>query len=813
MWPEEETLQRMYRCAYCLHPNDDVALRIVLEACDIIPHAQRAQGRRPSSLRSYKQIIPFEGLPQVSVSIASERWERDQESRTRKIQFNNHYPTFEDKLVRYINFLAWKTMTWNSCHVAVGLGCLLYNYRPNQIEKVAPDVVDNPRRVKHQLICLLKERFPCLNIVSDGSVNEKTVTRAPNDDKEREIIKKSLEVFAPWWIPHQSSDLILRFFDNNNPKFEWKRIHAFLCPICDGLANLVQEYNKIFSSESHMKLNYPDEKLGVPDFHGGNGSSSGNSSTPNRFDPPVLQDREIMLIQRGLQQNQNRREKYQTGSLRVYIDGKELLEFDPRENARQSLDFTTIASHVQIFGKDQEGEILLAVFPLPRLKLAQGECVKESIKLESGQRLKIAIEPIIGNDEEGKGRIQIIYSEPSLTAFLERIGQAAAVVIAPLLSSLTAIQKKIESEHPPFAVNAFPDGKSWRNWRGAALIQAAVITFLLIIMFFQYQQNTLRVQTASLINQEFRDAAQFLTLIKRAPTNDLTNAAQQIRVIPAVAGDMTYPYLVWGNQPNVATIAEGLQKFPDLEALHWQCLKQWSEIFIESGDILVQTGKINDAIFVFEFLTKDPHDKALLYGLAELYKMDLRHQDAIAIYEDMIARSWAENDPRPWHYAGFSYEELGDFEKALKYYDQALNIFPNYAKVFYNKAQIYLKLPGLSPQEKERLYKENFQMALELTLKAYEKDDNNPRIPFTLAILYAVQRDWGHSLSYLESAMQRDRTYVVRAEKERALAIFQDRLNEPYYSQFANLLGRYRPVQGKFSAELRGEFNPTIFLE
>ncbi len=366
-------------------------------------------------------------------------------------------------------------------------------------------------------------------------------------------------------------------------------------------------------------------------------------------------------------------------------------------------------------------------------------------------------------------------------------------------------------------------GVPWNGWVSPTQIlvgaEALVIVILLGFLLFQQdeyveRQSQLRMEVKDAIAEGFRDATSLLVRIARPQADEVLNAVQQFHVVKVSTEGITYPFPTLRVQPkHAAAIAEGLRHFPDLRAEYDEYLKRWSDIIVQLGDVLVETGKTKDAIRVFDFLTKETQDKALLYGLAELYKMDSRHHDAISIYEDMIARGWAKNDPRPWHYAGFSYEELGEFEKALKYYDKALSIFPEYAKVFYNKAHIYFKLSSLSPQEKERLYRESLQKALELTLKAYKKDDSNPRISFTLAILYAEQRDWNNSLEYMERAIQMDRAYVIRAEKERAFTVFRDRSNEPHHAHFVSLLDRYWPARGKFSAELRGEFDPKSFPE
>ena len=80
-------------------------------------------------------------------------------------------------------------------------------------------------------------------------------------------------------------------------------------------------------------------------------------------------------------------------------------------------------------------------------------------------------------------------------------------------------------------------------------------------------------------------------------------------------------------------------------------------------------------------------------------------------------------------------------------------------------------------------------------------------------------------LTYVERAMQQERLYRVRSQKDPALAIVRDapsapdlvRFSEPlarYRERFAQLLTQYQPpALGGFGARLEATFDPAHFSE
>lgn len=348
------------------------------------------------------------------------------------------------------------------------------------------------------------------------------------------------------------------------------------------------------------------------------------------------------------------------------------------------------------------------------------------------------------------------------------------------------------------------------------LAGAEAVAILILILLFPLQranlerQAQLRMEVREAIEEGLQDAVHLLRLADKAPNQEVVAAAQQIHVIPAVSHGKVYPYPTWQYEPtNPAALSEGLSRFPDLESEYEEYLQEWIDIFLDLGVLLFEAGKLPEAIQVVVYLRDTyPDDKRLLFVLGGLYIMARDYRKAIAIFEDMMARGLAQQDPRPAHYAGWSYSNVGDAAAALKYYDAALRIDPGYAKVFYNKALVFRDLG------QERRYQEHLDKALTLTLQAYDKEGNaNPRIPFTRALLSVARGELDDALVYLEQAIQRERLYIARAEYEPAFAVFRDRANEPYAAQFRSLLDRYRPPPRTSRAYREATYDPSVFHE
>lgn len=372
--PTNDDLQKAFPLLSCLQPDRAVAVCVLIDAYDRLEVVGKRQDRRPDADRRYKPIIPEENLPQYCIYQASEKWEKDQESDFPSME-PGYRPTADDRLIRYIKTLALESMDRYSRYAAVGVGCYLYTYRPKQISALAEDLFssENIRRVKKGMFKRLERRFP--GICNDG---EQVLLETPGE-RQRALVNKSLAVLAPWYSCHTACatgsemTFLETYFDKESRRPELERIHMLFDTACCGLARLVREYNSFFPEGSKMRLDDPENKLRVPKFSDGRGGGAGGDEdggppdSGERFNPSPLTPAELSSVRHTLNRNQRRRRLYQTGELRVFVDGEATATLT-RELPSASLAIPHTASCVEVFGEDNYGQLLLAVFPLSCLE-------------------------------------------------------------------------------------------------------------------------------------------------------------------------------------------------------------------------------------------------------------------------------------------------------------------------------------------------------------------------------------------------------------------------------------------------------------
>jgi hypothetical protein len=156
-----------------------------------------------------------------------------------------------------------------------------------------------------------------------------------------------------------------------------------------------------------MQLNDPVHKGSVPTVGGESTTAPGDRfcvSPPSRT--------AMAFLQWSLARNQHRRRVYHAGQLRVCVDGEERWRFDPEVGISGPCHVPLGASYVEIFGDDADGELLLAVFPLPEpASVEDAQAQHLGVTLEGGQT--VALEIALADKTGGEGRdyvIQLAYS-------------------------------------------------------------------------------------------------------------------------------------------------------------------------------------------------------------------------------------------------------------------------------------------------------------------------------------------------------------------------------------------------------------------
>jgi hypothetical protein len=135
-----------------------------------------------------------------------------------------------------------------------------------------------------------------------------------------------------------------------------------------------------------MQLNDPAHQDSVP-------TMVRDSPPPGAcFRPSPLCHTVTAFMHRALERNQFRRQVYRASHLRVCIDGEQRLQIDPKVGVLDPFRVPTGTSYMEIFGDDDDGNLLLAVVPLPEPEVLEDDRVSRLyVTLEGGQTVEIDI--------------------------------------------------------------------------------------------------------------------------------------------------------------------------------------------------------------------------------------------------------------------------------------------------------------------------------------------------------------------------------------------------------------------------------------
>lgn len=308
----DESIQQTFNLAYSLHPNRVVAWEVTREALKLSRVANQAQDSRPSADRPYKQKLEAINLLRASLFAASEKWEKDQESRSPRLE-PAYRPTAEDLLYRYLKTLVWHSMDRSSIYAAVSVGSLLFTYRTSDIAAISVDFFDslNIRRVKSWFLRKVESRFRNVMLIPDDW--SKLCADCPSKD-QLEFVNKSLATLAPLVADHPnacspSRPVLEEYFSFDSERSDCERVHVISNPECVGWARLVDEYNQCNCDERQRRLEDPTEKLRLPLFNGGFDSpgsgtdgAGGTPRTRKRFEPEPLNPVEVRSLRQRLDQ-------------------------------------------------------------------------------------------------------------------------------------------------------------------------------------------------------------------------------------------------------------------------------------------------------------------------------------------------------------------------------------------------------------------------------------------------------------------------------------------------------------------------------
>jgi hypothetical protein len=302
-----ESIQQAFGLAHSLHPHREVAWEVTRDALKLSRVISTRQDVRPAAGRPYKQRLLESNLLRLGVFMASEKWERDQESRSPKLT-PSYTPTKEDLLYRYLKTLVWHTMDRPCVYAAVGVGALLFSYRTSEIAAVAVDFFDDPniRRKKEWLLEKVASRFRDVMVITEGSGPKAS---PPPTEYQLAFVNKSLAALAPLADGHPldceaEGGPLGEYFSFDSLRTEGERIHLITNTECCGWARLIEDYNRL---SPHDRVEDPAGKLSLPLFDDGldggprprPGDGGDGQTFGERFDAEPLSALEVRaLVQR-----------------------------------------------------------------------------------------------------------------------------------------------------------------------------------------------------------------------------------------------------------------------------------------------------------------------------------------------------------------------------------------------------------------------------------------------------------------------------------------------------------------------------------
>jgi len=409
----EEKLRRAFQLAYFILREDQAALRATREAISALDVTLVRQDKRIHYLPGHRTKVSLGELQMLQrlVYFASEAEERRQEGRG----------VTEDALVaHYIKHLVYITGCRNSFFVALGLSRLLHNYTTAETAQIHELVAQNPdrgrddsyyRRRKAQLMRELQERFGELLAVRRGARGEERFQSLPDAQGYLEWVKECLREFTPWEtycnlptsFDPQVDELPSLRFRGNDPddehEVEIRRLHALLHPDC---------FERLLDA---LRLDAPAKRLEVPEFQL---RDSQPPEPPSGGQPATAQlsEEDMQSLKESITQERERRRRFSPAWLRIVVDRVECARWPLDQSQSGQIEIASDGRLIEVYGLRDGEDLRLAAHLLSYDLDDRLRAVVATLKLEGGQELRLAVEPLGAADEEDAGAmVAVSYRE------------------------------------------------------------------------------------------------------------------------------------------------------------------------------------------------------------------------------------------------------------------------------------------------------------------------------------------------------------------------------------------------------------------
>ena len=363
-----ELLQRGFELAYFLIPDRSAAIDMVVRALEKLRVRSRREMKRlywrdKHVERPVRRITRSDvDMLQWLIMFESEREEMAQE-RAGSI-------SSASMAIRYIKHLIQITTALSSFYVNVGVSRLLHNYRTSEAQRAYEMLTarflgpDEYRRAKSALMDKLSERFAGFLKIARVDHGELRFETSDNQEQWIASVTDCLKALTPWSTQGQCAQFVSvngntklksapKPVDTDQNESELRCCHILIEPTC---------YDRLMED---LAFDAPEARLALPKFVMPDKQEKSDDSNTQPPHPPKLSQEDLDQIQRRLAVTDARRRAINPRMVTIIIDGVEHAQLDLAQKSQLQLGLEAGASLIEICGKDDHGDLLLATHFIP----------------------------------------------------------------------------------------------------------------------------------------------------------------------------------------------------------------------------------------------------------------------------------------------------------------------------------------------------------------------------------------------------------------------------------------------------------------
>lgn len=435
--PHVATAARLaYRLGYFLLADRKDALSVLYQAAARLPVTALTQkkrlAKRPKAEVHKKLSLTDLQLLQYLVYVCSEPYERMQEQEQRD---GRRTLTQEDMIARYVKHLLLLYLEHNSFYAAVGQSSVLFDLETSQAERLyeilvqgSPAHLDTKgdysvRDAKREIKQRLASRFAPFVSIREGARREQRFVTMEDSGAHFRFLKRCLHSLQPvpaeggpgghWHLPagfdptayglaelqHDGGEANSRA----EQAAELRRLHAVVHPCC---------WARLLRAAGHA---YSRRRLLLPSFNLGQDGDTHPMRHSNR-QPPELTSDELDSLTWALAKEARRRSAVFASDLSVSFDGVPYCRWSLSETDTLKVTAGEGARALSVSGRDEEGEVLLAVCLLQYGRDRGEGGGPSAVVLESGREFTFTVKGMRGDPDGVEVLIRLRETRPHRAA-------------------------------------------------------------------------------------------------------------------------------------------------------------------------------------------------------------------------------------------------------------------------------------------------------------------------------------------------------------------------------------------------------------